>query len=210
MVYELSCSEKYLKNASKILGACDFINEIYNALINGLKNNSNSIKIDTSSGNVVCNFQLDYGFINKKENIPIILYKKKAELDFELLNNAFNEMKSNQNNLEDKLDKKVIEINLVIEKQSKLQDEFNQKLKEFEEIKNYQKETSKYLENYKLNNIDIEKSKNDFKLDLENMKKEMNNTYNLNKEEIKNEIKGIKAIVKNQKKELINSRENNA
>ena len=34
-------------------------------------------------------------------------------------------MKSNQNNLEDKLDKKVIEINLVIEKQSKLQDEFN-------------------------------------------------------------------------------------
>ena len=143
MVYELSCSEKYLKNASKILGACDFINEIYNALINGLKNKSNSIKIDTSSGNVVCNFQLDYGFINKKENIPIILYKKKAELDFELLNNAFNEMKSNQNNLEDKLDKKVIEINLVIEKQSKLQDEFNQKSKEFEEIKNYQKETSK-------------------------------------------------------------------
>ena len=104
--------------------------------------------------------------------------------------------------MEDKLDKKVIEINLVIEKQSKLQDEFNQKLKEFEEIKNYQKEISKYLENYKLNNIDIEKSKNDFKLDLENMKKEMNNTYNLNKEEVKNEIKGIKAIVKNQKKEL--------
>ena len=51
------------------------------------------------------------------------------------------------------------------------------------------------MENYKLNNIDIEKSKNDFKLDLENMKKEMNNTYNLNKEEVKNEIKGIKAIV---------------
>ena len=74
MVYELSCSEKYLKNASKILGASDFINEIYNALINGLKNKSNSIKIDTSSGNVVCNFQLDYGFINKKENIPIISY----------------------------------------------------------------------------------------------------------------------------------------
>ena len=205
LVYELSCSEKYLKNASKILGACDFINEIYNALINGLKNNSNSIKIDTSSGNAVCNFQLDYGFINKKENIPIILYKKKAELDFELLNNAFNEIKNNQNNLEDKLNKKVIEINLVIEKQSKLQDEFNQKLKEFEEIKNYQKETSKYLENYKLNNIDIEKSKNDFKLDLDNMKKEMNNTYNLNKEEVKNEIKGIKAIVKNQKNELVNS-----
>ena len=34
-------------------------------------------------------------------------------------------MKSNQNNLEDKLDKNVIEINLVIEKQSKLQDKFN-------------------------------------------------------------------------------------
>ena len=37
-------------------------------------------------------------------------------------------MKSNQNNLEDKLDKKVIEINLVIGKRSKLQDEFNQKM----------------------------------------------------------------------------------
>ena len=62
------------------------------------------------------------------------------------------------------------EIYLISEKQIKLQEEFEQKMKEIEEIKNAQKENLNYIMENRTKILEIEKSNKDLKNELEKMK----------------------------------------
>ena len=75
--------------------------------------------------------------------------------------------------MEVKLEKKINEINLITEKQSQLQEEFNQKMKEIEEIKKCYNE---HFALFKINRNkfnEIEKSQNDIKSELDLLKNEI-------------------------------------
>ena len=133
--YELINDSNDMNKLSKIFILCSNIDEIYHVLIGGLKNNSKEINIELINDKAVCKFILDNKVLDRKENYTIILTKKKVNLNADVLNEQFIKINEKQKELEVKLEKKINEINLITEKQSQLQEEFNQEMKEIEEIK---------------------------------------------------------------------------
>ncbi len=115
--YEFICDYDYMKNLSKLFILCSNIDDIYQALTADLKTYVNDIKIEKINDDFKLNFILDYKIINKKETNSITLYKKKESLNTEILNNQFIKIENNHKNLEDKLENKIKEINLIKEKQ---------------------------------------------------------------------------------------------
>ena len=205
--YEIICDSKYMINLSKLFTICPDISDIYQALIIDLKNYSEQIKVELDNEKAIITFILDYKIYNKKETKSIYLYKKKDSFNPELLNNAFIKFESQEKILEEKLEKKVSEINLISEKQIKLQEEFEQKMKEIEEIKKAQKEYLNYIKENKTKILEMEKSNKDLKNELEKMKHEMkenkiNEKINIG---INREIAGLKNLFENQKNNYYNS-----
>ena len=99
------------------------------------------------------------------------------------------------------------EIYLISEKQIKLQEEFEQKMKEIEEIKNAQKENLNYIMENRTKILEIEKSNKDLKNELEKMKFEMkeNKTNEKINIGINREIANLKNLFENQKNNYYNS-----
>ena len=200
--YELIYDSNDMNKLSKIFILCSNIDEIYHVLIGGLKNNSKEIKIELINDKAVCKFILDNKVLDRKENYTIILTKKKVNLNADVLNEQFIKINEKQKELEDKLEKKIDEINLITEKQSQLQEEFNQKMKEIEEIKKCYNEYMALFQNNRNKLNEFEKSQNNIKSELDLLKKEI--TQN-NNEDIKEEIEEIKDLIENQKVEVYNS-----
>jgi len=199
--YELIYDTNDMNKLSKIFILCSNIDEIYHVLIGGLKNNSKEINIELINDKAVCKFILDNKVLDRKENYTIILTKKKVNLNADVLNEQFIKINEKQKELEDKLEKKINEINLITEKQSQLQEEFNQKMKEIEEIKKCYNE---HFALFKINRNkynDIEKSQNDIKSELDLLKNEITKNKNETKKE---EIEGL---IENKNIEVYNSME---
>lgn len=78
--YEFVCDSKYMNKISKIFSLCSNLEEVYQALISGLKECSKEIKIELVNDKAVCNFILDIKFLKKKENHTIMLAKKKGRI----------------------------------------------------------------------------------------------------------------------------------
>jgi len=156
--YELISDSNDMNKLSKIFILCSNIDEIYHVLIGSLKDNPKEIKIELINDKAVCQFILDYKVLDRKESHTIILTKKKDNLNTDVLNEQFIKMNNKQKELEEKLEKKINEINLIAEKQSKLQDEFKQKMDEIEEIKKSYNEHLLLFQNNKNKLNEIEKS----------------------------------------------------
>ena len=200
--YELIYDSNDMNKLSKIFILCSNIDEIYHVLIGGLKNNSKEINIELINDKAVCKFILDNKVLDRKENYTIILTKKKVNLNADVLNEQFIKINEKQKELEEKLEKKIDEINLIAQKQSQLQEEFNQKMKEIEEIKKCYNEYMALFQNNRNKLNEFEKSQNNIKSELDLLKKEI--TQN-NNEDIKEEIEEIKDLIENQKVEVYNS-----
>ena len=205
MNYELICDSKFMNGLSKIFTIFSNMDEIYKALIDGLKDTSEEIKIELIKDKVICHFIFDYKI--KKENLSVVLAKKKVDLNAQILNDEFSKINKNQKNLEEKLEKKINEINTIMEKQNQLQEEFKQKMKEIEELKKAKEE---YLNASKSNENkiqEIENNQKELKSELDQIKaeiKEKKNDLDI-KNEIKTEIKNINNLIQNQKKETNDS-----
>ena len=200
--YELISDSNDMNKLSKIFILCSNIEEIYHVLIGSLKDNPKEIKIELINDKAVCKFILDYKVLDRKESHTIILTKKKDNLNTDVLNEQFIKMNNKQKELEEKLEKKINEINLIAEKQSKLQDEFKQKMDEIEEIKKTYNEYLAIFQNNKNKINEIEKSQNNIKSELDSLKNEITNNKN---KDIKEEMEEIKDLIENQKIEVYNS-----
>ena len=205
--YELICDYDYMKDLSGLYKLCPDIDKIYEALITDLKLYINDIKIEIINDNIQLNFIIDYKFITKKENISLTLIKKKENLNTDILNNEFIKINNNQKILEEKLENKIKEINLISEKQKQLQDEFQQKLKEIEQIKNSQNDYLNLIKNNQNNFNELKESQNKIRTELDKLKNNINNNKNDENisKEIKKEISNLKNIIDNQNNNFYNS-----
>ena len=205
--YELICDYDYMKDLSGLYKLCPDIDKIYEALITDLKLYINDIKIEIINDNIQLNFIIDYKFITKKENISLTLIKKKENLNTDILNNEFIKINNNQKILEEKLENKIKEINLISEKQKQLQDEFQQKLKEIEQIKNAQNDYLNLIKNNQNNFNELKESQNKIRTELDKLKNNINNNKNDENisKEIKKEISNLKNIIDNQNNNFYNS-----